>query len=541
VTDSMCVLPATTTIAIGSRHSGGVELIDAWTSTRTASARQLASAGGGAVGAGAGSGCVSSLQSALPALKVVGVVQVDCRHLVAASAPQHGLIHLWNPETGECEGEVVVPGSGSGPVMGISASFLVRDPYTADGDSQRALAAVWSRGNKLVRIVDVGSGLGLHPDATGGNHSDHGDARPAAKPHRGRFGTQARCASDSFRIAAGRDCQCIVAVATGSRDGRVSVHTLTSLCESRQCTSDYGGHDGARAVGSASDGALELGRHVEGDGGVRCISRAFKSRTGSGGQLIASCSISGRDVLLWDVQRRCGAGELVGHTGSVTGVSSGFTDATGRVLIASSSLDGSVRLWDVDSRRCVRVLTGHSSAVECVSEGFAEVGGASDERLIASGGKDDRTVRMWNVDTGACVRVLRGHTAWVVSLSSGIVDGGGRHLLASASWDETIRLWDASTGECVRMLEHSERVCRVSRSFMDSSRRTFVASTSWDGILRVWDVTSGECTSETCVDEEMGFGDRQASSCVSVAAGPRLLICAGSGQRVVVLEPPPSW
>ena len=99
---------------------------------------------------------------------------------------------------------------------------------------------------------------------------------------------------------------------------------------------------------------------------------------------LAARGAEGR-LVLWDLAARKSVAVLPGGTSSLA------FHPSGRYL-ATASLTQSIVVWDVEARQQAAEMIGHLDAVTCVAY-------SPDGRYLASG-SDDRTLRLWDADTG---------------------------------------------------------------------------------------------------------------------------------------------
>jgi WD40 repeat protein len=145
---------------------------------------------------------------------------------------------------------------------------------------------------------------------------------------------------------------------------------------------------------------------------------------------------------------------------------------------ASSSSDYDIRIWDLQDRCLARVLRGHSDDVECFAFVDAETG------LSAS---RDRRIIVWDLTTGAIRRVIEGHAKDVLS----VVCHDG--LIHSSGDDMTLRQWDLASGSLLRTwgpFETETDTCAI-----DARNRRVVLGCD-DGVIRIFDSASGTAVAE---------------------------------------------
>jgi len=158
-------------------------------------------------------------------------------------------------------------------------------------------------------------------------------------------------------------------------------------------------------------------------------------------------------------------------------------DRTGRVL-ASSSMGKDVVLWDLDRRAGASPEPrGHSSEVH----GLAV---SPDGSRVVSGGTD-QAIRCWDTETGELRWVARGQAARVNAVSFR-PDG---KAVASAAMDGVVRIWDAATGAAMQAWEGGGPLMSVSWS--GDGRK--LVSVHLTGAVRVWAVETGRLESEIAV------------------------------------------
>jgi WD40 repeat protein len=202
------------------------------------------------------------------------------------------------------------------------------------------------------------------------------------------------------------------------------------------------------------------------------------------GTRLASASMDGKAVKVWDAATGHEDLTLNGHTGAINSVS--FSSDGKR--LASGSDDATVRVWDARTGQQQLLLKGHHAAVACVAF-------SPDGSHLASA-SDDRTVKVWGPATATEVLTFGGHSGEVYSVAFG---PDGRRL-ASASTDGTVKVWDAASGKQALTIP-GPRGFPWSVGFSPDGRRLACArlvdippddAAKWHGEVKVWDAQTGQ-------------------------------------------------
>jgi RNA polymerase sigma factor (sigma-70 family) len=210
-----------------------------------------------------------------------------------------------------------------------------------------------------------------------------------------------------------------------------------------------------------------------------------------GGQILASTSIWGYGVFLWDAA----SGELKGRLpieildecNSLTFSPDGNAVLTNERNLLDVATEKIIRHFDFSSRRV------GSNCVAISPDGLT---------VAAESEQDGRSaVVLWELANGRVLHRLDGHTGFV----RGLAFAGDSKTLASASDDKTVRLWDVATGRELRRLEgHQKGVTAVAFA----PRGSLLASAACDGATRLWDATTGTLLHElkgTAGDPQIAF------------------------------------
>ncbi|EFR02261.1 hypothetical protein MGYG_05262 [Nannizzia gypsea CBS 118893] len=185
------------------------------------------------------------------------------------------------------------------------------------------------------------------------------------------------------------------------------------------------------------------------------------------GQLLASISLDGKTVELWNVVTGALKQTLEGESYSMAFSSDGR-------LLASGSYK-TVRLWNV----ATGVL---QLAVECHSNLVLSVAISPNGQLLASSSMF--RVKLCDVATGLLLQTIEGHNRDITSMAF----SPDNQVLASGSKDKTIKLWKVATGVLQQTLsDHRHKVTSV--AFSPDGR--LLASGSRDKTLRLWDAATG--------------------------------------------------
>jgi guanine nucleotide-binding protein subunit beta-2-like 1 protein len=181
--------------------------------------------------------------------------------------------------------------------------------------------------------------------------------------------------------------------------------------------------------------------------------------------------------------RSVSRGELKGHGGWVTAITTNWTPEAERLV--SASRDRSIIVWRVAQSEdpesnaygfAERRLTGHSHIVQ-------DVAISSDGQFCLSGSWDG-TLRLWDLTTGETTRRFVGHTKDVLSVAF----SADNRQIVSGSRDKTINLWNTLGQLKFAITEegHEEWVSCV--RFSPNVTNPMIVSAGWDKLVKVWDV-----------------------------------------------------
>ena len=157
-------------------------------------------------------------------------------------------------------------------------------------------------------------------------------------------------------------------------------------------------------------------------------------------------SVSGRKILLWNLDTQKIVDILEGHTDIIFSLSISPDNQT----LASGSLDKTVRLWNLETKDLICTLAKRKDPIHSVAF-------SPDGKLLASGGerkyKADEgkktTIYIWDFDSKELIRTFLGHDLRVNALTFS-PDG---QTLASGSNDNTVRLWNVNSGKQLHIME----------------------------------------------------------------------------------------
>ena len=412
-----------------------------------------------------------------------------------ASSSVEGLIHIWDPQTGDC----------------------VR---TFQGHDNKTSALAWCP--RVWEKVEEESG--------------------GSRASRGGRGSQ-NAVEVGFIVPPNAPSCNTYALATGSADQTIKVWDITdgtclqTIAAGEAVFAITWSPDGTKLVGGTKDGRIQIWQGWTGEqlqcleGHQKCI---WSLAWSADGQMLASGG-DDRSIRLWEVASGRCVRILRGHQNAVRAVrwqyaeakSSGdaeesstdaMNDASG--ILASGSFDQTVRLWSPRTDASLKVLQGYRNALQALAW-------QPEGQLLASGGHD-RQIRLWDTCTKQCLTTLVGHDRPIWSLawspdgqylaSSGddqticlwdvhaqqasakltghqntiwaVAWHPTANRLASASHDQTVRLWDPETGRCLQVLTGHQNFVRTVAWSPDGQ---WLASGSYDQTLRLWNVTTGVC------------------------------------------------
>lgn len=298
--------------------------------------------------------------------------------------------------------------------------------------------------------------------------------------------------------------------------------------------------DGKQALFGSRDGVLRLHRLTDGKAVTefgRHETWIYRIAINSDAVLAATGGESG-DIVLWDLERGCAAGRLIGHKGAILGLVflpdkqllSYSRDGTIRLwdtgrgkevaqvkgcagtfgslalsprddLAVSGGVDGNIRIWSIPDakgyhRPATKAKLGTPPAkappVQVFSHPSFIVGAVAfspdGKKIVSAHG--DGVVEVWDVLTGKrdWSRKVHPESIWGLAIS-----GDGKYALSSGQHhggksDFAIRVLDLKSGSKARELfGHKDNVTGV--HFVDGRR---ALSQSFDSTVRLWDVESGE-------------------------------------------------
>ncbi|CAK0740963.1 hypothetical protein CVIRNUC_001290 [Coccomyxa viridis] len=206
-------------------------------------------------------------------------------------------------------------------------------------------------------------------------------------------------------------------------------------------------------------------------------------------------------------------GELVGHAGWVTSISTPLDPNSD--IILSASRDKTVLLWSLTREDGQygypkRSLKGHSHFVQDVV--------ISSDGQFALTGSWDHTLRLWDLHTGQTTRRFIGHTKDVLSVAFSM----DNRQIVSGARDRTIKLWN-TIGECKYTIGepdgHTEWVSCV--RFSPVTQNPIIVSAGWDRLVKVWNLTN--CKLKANLQGHQGYIN-------TVTVSPDGSLCASGGK-----------
>jgi WD40 repeat protein len=420
-----------------------------------------------------------------------------------------GTVQLWDPATGQPEGQPMEPMEDEASALALAAVqigdrvLLARGTYDgplrlwdlATGQPQGRPMEGHTGSVDALAAVRIGDRVLL---ASGGEDGtvrlwDPATGQPQGEPmedHQGEPMEERRAVTalaavrigDRVLLASGGDDGTVRLLdpATGQPEGQPVrgdeswVNALAAVQVGDRVLLATGGHEGTVRLWDPATGQPQ-GRPLEGH--TDSVYALAAVRIG-GRVVLASGSVDGT-VRLWDPAAERPQGE---PTEVRNGLARAFVAVRigDRVVLASGGFDGTVRLWDPATGR----PQGRPMECDTGLDALAEVR-IGDRVLLASGGFDG-TVRLWDPATGRPRgRPMKGHKVWVSALAA--VRIGNRVLLASGGDDGTVRLRNPASiwprGWLMKGHEGWVRALAVAQI----GGRVLLASGGDDGTVRLWD------------------------------------------------------
>ena len=377
----------------------------------------------------------------------VSAITVSSDNRTVATADNHGVVHLFEPSTGEAGDPL--PASGGNPLFAVTFSPDGRRLIAGGMD---AVVQMWAVDGRK----SLGSGYGHTGWVTGLAFSRDG-ARIASASY---DGTVRIWNADTHRSGGHQ------VVGPGSPDGSVPFARSVSISpDSRRMAVGY--NDGSVWIFD-TDSGRPLIPPMRGHRGA-----VESTQFSPDGHRIASAAVD-RIVRVWNAD----TGQFIAesrpeHTDTIVQL---VFSPDGRRLLSTSS-DNTMRLWDTDSDAFVgKPLNGYESY-------FNNVAFSPDGRVIAAGGKD-HTVRLWNTDTGDPIdQPLTGHEDTVSRVA---FSPDGQRLVSTST--NSLRLWDTNNWQLIGTPHLSGNV--FGSLAVSPDGRFFVTGGAQS--LQQWDMTTGE-------------------------------------------------
>ena len=134
-------------------------------------------------------------------------------------------------------------------------------------------------------------------------------------------------------------------------------------------------------------------------------------------------------------------------------------------------------------------LVGHSGSVTSIVSGHSNADG-KENNILVSGGRD-KTLLIWKLNPdlernqgetfGEPFISLTGHNHFISDLSLST----DNNFLLSSSWDNSLRLWSLKNGKCIQRFSSAQKEI-LSVTFANENRQIFSAGT--DGKLSLWNI-----------------------------------------------------
>ncbi|KAM0246869.1 hypothetical protein ACHAQJ_010072 [Trichoderma viride] len=192
--------------------------------------------------------------------------------------------------------------------------------------------------------------------------------------------------------------------------------------------------------------------------------------------LIATCAVD-QTANIWSTDTGECVYELLDCSAWLESVAFSLDSA----LVASASINGLiVHIWDIKEHREILTLHGHTGMIRSME--FSH-----DSTLILTA-SEDKTARIWSIESGVCSQELQGHTG-EFTFACFSRDSA---LVATASSDK-LQIWDVQSGSCIRAYESRIAEPKLVAFSPDS---TLVGASYSDNIVKLWHVNTGDCLLE---------------------------------------------
>ena len=264
----------------------------------------------------------------------------------------------------------------------------------------------------------------------------------------------------------------------GSRSGALKVWTYSTK---KEYCSLIGNENSIRNLSVTSDSKFVISSSL--DKTIRIFNITTKTEEikllGCGGWIYGQyLSRDGQYILagstdkilrMWKIGNRVRVKTITGHPQAIASVA---ITRDGR-FIATACEDKIVRKWDAKEGKLLGECRGHSEALWAITI-------STDNSFIASAGAD-KNIILWDFQSCALDTTLTGHTNTIFSLAI----TSDSKILASASGDMMINLWDLATKTLsISLGGHTDTIFALCFTFDDKE----LISGAGDYTIRVWDM-----------------------------------------------------